>query len=250
MGRRRRSRHSRVGRGEREHRAEGVADDEARPGHLGRASSAATASSRSPIPLSSAALKSKRIVVNPAAGKARKNASTTGLTRLPPSSDGGADNDIAAGPEASARSASSTWPSDVCNDNDLMDGRSSRTNSLGACRTPWPPPGTSVRVSGIDVDGAGGVASLPMYDFAELVDDHDLLWRLSVPALDGVRDGRAGPLTRGADTHAPWHDPRLWFSQTCGWPLVHELAGQVRVVGRRSSTRSSRPQGPAIAANW
>jgi ABC-type phosphate/phosphonate transport system substrate-binding protein len=66
-------------------------------------------------------------------------------------------------------------------------------------------------------------ASLPMYDLPEIraatnVFGKSVLRRLSFD----------GELARETDHEALWRDERLVFSQTCGYPLTHELAGQVR----------------------
>jgi ABC-type phosphate/phosphonate transport system substrate-binding protein len=38
------------------------------------------------------------------------------------------------------------------------------------------------------------------------------------------------PLWRGDDHTAPWRDANLLFSQTCGYPFTHALAGRVTLV--------------------
>ena len=71
-----------------------------------------------------------------------------------------------------------------------------------------------------------------MYPFAPLVEHYERLWSLvreALPVLPAV-------LEWDADLHAFWRDPALVLNQTCGWPLVTELAdlveaGRVRVVG-------------------
>ena len=76
-----------------------------------------------------------------------------------------------------------------------------------------------------------GVAALPMYDWPEARDANDRLWaavrdRLrarGVPAPEG--------LSRDLPLMAGWTHPRLVLGQTCGLPLVRELAGRVAVVG-------------------
>ena len=71
-------------------------------------------------------------------------------------------------------------------------------------------------------------ASLPMYDFAELADAHDALWAAVGRAHGG---GLPPTLTHADDVHALWHATDLAVSQACGWPLVDELDGRVRLIG-------------------
>jgi len=75
---------------------------------------------------------------------------------------------------------------------------------------------------------AVATASLPMYDFAELTDAHDALWAAVVEAHGG---GLPTTLTHADDVHALWHATDLAVSQACGWPLVDELDGRVRLIG-------------------
>lgn len=75
------------------------------------------------------------------------------------------------------------------------------------------------------------IAALPMYDLPELRAATDAFWR-------GLRDHLAAAgvtnipqeLTRPQDFYAHWRDPDLLFSQTCGYPLTHELKGKVRYL--------------------
>lgn len=77
-----------------------------------------------------------------------------------------------------------------------------------------------------------GRAGLGMYPFAPLVEHYEQLWELvreAEPSLPASLDW-------DSDLHAFWRDPALVVNQTCGWPLVTELAdlvaaGSVRVVG-------------------
>ena len=73
------------------------------------------------------------------------------------------------------------------------------------------------------------VASLPMYDFAELRAAHDALWASVVGAHGPGLPDALDHLTD--DVHTLWHDPALAVSQACGWPLVDELDGAVRLIG-------------------
>lgn len=69
-----------------------------------------------------------------------------------------------------------------------------------------------------------------MYDFPEVRAATDRWWRGIASALE-----RAGleavpeALTRDPDVDV-WHSPELLLSQTCGYPLTHELAGVVELV--------------------
>jgi ABC-type phosphate/phosphonate transport system substrate-binding protein len=69
------------------------------------------------------------------------------------------------------------------------------------------------------------LASLPMYDWPEIREETDRFWAALAQEL-----GVSGPLWRGADYTAPWHNPDLLFSQTCGYPFTHTLRGQVKLV--------------------
>jgi ABC-type phosphate/phosphonate transport system substrate-binding protein len=64
-----------------------------------------------------------------------------------------------------------------------------------------------------------------MYDWPEIREDTDRFWA----ALAGEL-GVSGGLWRGDDYTAPWHNPDLLFSQTCGYPFTHALRGQVKLV--------------------
>lgn len=71
------------------------------------------------------------------------------------------------------------------------------------------------------------VASLAMYPFAALRDATDQLW-------EAVRRHLGwGPATLEWDILTPdvWFHPDLLLAQTCGWPLVTQLADSMAVVG-------------------
>ena len=76
-----------------------------------------------------------------------------------------------------------------------------------------------------------GTASLPMYDFDWLRSAHDRLWAAIAEALGSAGIDAPSVLTHAIDVHALWHDPNLFLSQSCGWPLVTELDGQVSTIG-------------------
>jgi ABC-type phosphate/phosphonate transport system substrate-binding protein len=74
--------------------------------------------------------------------------------------------------------------------------------------------------------------SLPMYDLHEFVEDHERLWTALAGALkrtgiDHVPDSLEWP----KDLFEAWQSPDLFLSQTCGLPLVRELAASVQLVG-------------------
>lgn len=73
------------------------------------------------------------------------------------------------------------------------------------------------------------VATLPMYDFPEIRDATDALW---AAVVDAHGPGLPPALAHGdTDVHVLWHDPAMAVSQACGWPLVDELDGVVRLIG-------------------
>ncbi|WP_191058029.1 phosphate/phosphite/phosphonate ABC transporter substrate-binding protein [Geminicoccus harenae] len=69
------------------------------------------------------------------------------------------------------------------------------------------------------------IAGLPMYDLPELADATAAWWQ-------GIAQhgGFEAELERPADLLAHWRSPDLLFSQTCGYPLTHALAGSVRYL--------------------
>lgn len=77
----------------------------------------------------------------------------------------------------------------------------------------------------------GMIATLPMYDLQEVRTATDAWWRGLARAVRraGLHDVPR-TLTRGPPLGQLWRDPALLFGQTCGYPLVHRLQGQVRLV--------------------
>jgi ABC-type phosphate/phosphonate transport system substrate-binding protein len=75
------------------------------------------------------------------------------------------------------------------------------------------------------------IAALPMYDWPEVAWATDRLWAAMRDAL--AAEGVPAPerLTRGRELMAGWTDPELVLGQTCGLPLVRELAGRVTLIG-------------------
>lgn len=75
------------------------------------------------------------------------------------------------------------------------------------------------------------IAGLPMYDLPGLRWAQDVFWQrlsdaLRAEGFEAVPEG----LTRPADLEAFWRTPDLLFGQTCGYPLMTKLTGQVRVL--------------------
>ncbi|MCG8424374.1 MAG: PhnD/SsuA/transferrin family substrate-binding protein [Proteobacteria bacterium] len=75
-------------------------------------------------------------------------------------------------------------------------------------------------------------ASLPMYDFADLRSTTDAWWAGLSASLKAQGVPRVpAQLSRDGNLTGQWTDPDLLLSQTCGYPLTHELDGQVRLLG-------------------
>lgn len=75
------------------------------------------------------------------------------------------------------------------------------------------------------------LASLPMYDLPELARATDAWWSGLAQHMrrEGVEDV-PDLLTRPPELKSHWLSRRLLMSQTCGYPLTHELRGQVQLV--------------------
>jgi ABC-type phosphate/phosphonate transport system substrate-binding protein len=69
------------------------------------------------------------------------------------------------------------------------------------------------------------IASLPMYDFPYIRQETDAFWQGLAEEL-GVETG----LDRTGNFRSVWTNDGLAFSQTCGYPLTHELRGKVSYV--------------------
>jgi ABC-type phosphate/phosphonate transport system substrate-binding protein len=70
-----------------------------------------------------------------------------------------------------------------------------------------------------------------MYDAPWVRAANDSLWAALRRALrDGGMEDVPEALDRDRDLRAIWHDPHLLLAQTCGYPLLTELAGAVRLV--------------------
>jgi ABC-type phosphate/phosphonate transport system substrate-binding protein len=73
-----------------------------------------------------------------------------------------------------------------------------------------------------------GLADLSMYVAPERVRDAQRQWLARVLEILGAERLDAST----ADLHQIWRSPQLLLSQTCGYPLMTALRGQVQVVGR------------------
>ncbi|MCG6857945.1 MAG: PhnD/SsuA/transferrin family substrate-binding protein [Salaquimonas sp.] len=76
------------------------------------------------------------------------------------------------------------------------------------------------------------IATLPMYDWPETASSWDALWRVIHARLAELRIAIDPRLHRGDDPWAVWRDPALILGQTCGWPYVSALRGEVLPMGR------------------
>jgi ABC-type phosphate/phosphonate transport system substrate-binding protein len=74
---------------------------------------------------------------------------------------------------------------------------------------------------------AAPFAALRMYDLPEIVPAVEALGRAILSRIPGA----PRTLQWEGDVHAQWSDPRLVLGQTCGWPLMRDLADRVGVVG-------------------
>ena len=70
------------------------------------------------------------------------------------------------------------------------------------------------------------IASLGMYDMPFVSAANDAIWASVAARIEGV----PAHLDRSRPLGDIWRDPRLLLAQTCGLPLVAELAGLVRLV--------------------
>ncbi|WP_439864226.1 phosphate/phosphite/phosphonate ABC transporter substrate-binding protein [Pseudomonas antarctica] len=71
-------------------------------------------------------------------------------------------------------------------------------------------------------------AELLMYVAPEPVQQANQLWLARIFERLNLRRGNADHL----DLHGLWLAPQLLVTQTCGYPLMTQLRGQVRVIGR------------------
>jgi len=75
------------------------------------------------------------------------------------------------------------------------------------------------------------IASLPMYQRSQLVQEHRRYWDLIRCGLASVGIPSPTQLSQDADEFTTWTDPELVLSQTCGMPYRTRLHGKVELVG-------------------
>ena len=77
------------------------------------------------------------------------------------------------------------------------------------------------------------LASLPMYDLTEIRPAVEILWDgIGARLRDAGMTGVPPRLTWSGDLYDDhWLHPQLLLSQSCGWPVVDRLDGEVAIVG-------------------
>ncbi len=76
-----------------------------------------------------------------------------------------------------------------------------------------------------------GLAALPMYDWPELRDETDALWRAISKRLAPLGLPAPPALSRGISPTEIWNAADLVLAQTCGYPYVTRLRDRVGYVG-------------------
>jgi ABC-type phosphate/phosphonate transport system substrate-binding protein len=74
------------------------------------------------------------------------------------------------------------------------------------------------------------IATLPMYDWPEVREATDAWWAGLARHLRGEGFDTPSRLTRSGDPAAQWRRPDLLVSQTCGFPLMHDLRDRLEVL--------------------
>jgi len=74
-------------------------------------------------------------------------------------------------------------------------------------------------------------ASMPMYDWPEVISSTDAYWTALASAFDDVGLRPPDKLARSGEEGSDWHSPHLFFSQTCGLPFRLRLAGGGTLLG-------------------
>ncbi|MEM8753866.1 MAG: PhnD/SsuA/transferrin family substrate-binding protein [Pseudomonadota bacterium] len=87
------------------------------------------------------------------------------------------------------------------------------------------------------------VAALPMYDWPEVAEATDALWRALRNGLRGAGFDAPEALTRGGDPWKIWRARDLLLAQTCGLPYAARLCGDVSLLGAPSYDLPGVPPG-------
>ena len=74
------------------------------------------------------------------------------------------------------------------------------------------------------------IATLPMYDWPEVREATDAWWAGLARHLRKAGFEAPDRLTRSGGASAQWRRPDLLVSQTCGFPLMHDLRGRLEVL--------------------
>ena len=78
---------------------------------------------------------------------------------------------------------------------------------------------------------SAGLAALPMYDWPEIADATDRLWAAIRDSLRAAGVAAPEALDRSLGIVEGWTHPHLVLGQTCGLPLVRDLADKVTLIG-------------------
>ncbi len=79
--------------------------------------------------------------------------------------------------------------------------------------------------------GSHPLAVLGMYDLPEIRGATDRLWTAIYDRLKVAGVPAPQSLSRDCDMSAVWRDPAMVVGQTCGWPYVSQLRGEVELLG-------------------
>ncbi|MEP1208667.1 MAG: PhnD/SsuA/transferrin family substrate-binding protein [Rhizobiaceae bacterium] len=75
------------------------------------------------------------------------------------------------------------------------------------------------------------IATLPMYDWPEVRADTDGFWQVLQKHFSEAGFNAPDALKHVEDETEGWLEPDLLFSQTCGYPFITRLEGQVELIG-------------------
>lgn len=81
-------------------------------------------------------------------------------------------------------------------------------------------------------DASTPFATLPMYDWPEVAPVWDALWAETHTHITEAGIASQPRLRRSADYPADWLEPDLLLGQTCGWPYISRLRGNVLPFAR------------------